>query len=365
MIGPGGQPLHDRLARRRTSRWRESHFRDLIGLLGDGLLTIDGDFHRRSRQIMLPAFHRERIAALDRRDARGDRARARRSWRDRARPWTSTRWTRRPGDADRDAGAVRPRPRRRAGARASTPRGLFEQALALLRDANTRSRFLRGPGTPWARMQQAARELDRVIYAEIARRRASGERGEDVLSLLLDAHDEDGSALSDRQIRDEVMTLLFAGHDTTTSTVVVHVLRAGAPPRDRARAASPSRTSACAASRPTAEQLMGGRAAGAGDGAGRDAADVPARLDRPAPLGRAVRVRRPHGPRRRVRELLLVGLAPPARRVPRARALRPRALRPGGRRRRCRRARTSRSAAARGRASGCASASWRCARSRR
>ena len=40
-----------------------------------------------------------------------------------------------------------------------------------------------------------------------------------MLSLLLDAHDEDGSALSDRQVRDEVMTLLFAGHDTTTSTV--------------------------------------------------------------------------------------------------------------------------------------------------
>src|ERR1700730_11591469 len=43
--------------------WREGHFRDLIGLMGDGLLTIDGDFHRRSRRIMLPAFHREHIAA--------------------------------------------------------------------------------------------------------------------------------------------------------------------------------------------------------------------------------------------------------------------------------------------------------------
>src|SRR6204780_869058 len=43
--------------------WRESHFRDLIGLLGDGLLTIDGDFHRDSRRIMLPAFHREHIVA--------------------------------------------------------------------------------------------------------------------------------------------------------------------------------------------------------------------------------------------------------------------------------------------------------------
>ncbi len=43
--------------------WRDCYFRDLIGLTGDGLLTIDGDFHRRSRLIMLPAFHRDRIAA--------------------------------------------------------------------------------------------------------------------------------------------------------------------------------------------------------------------------------------------------------------------------------------------------------------
>src|SRR5215831_1225418 len=43
--------------------WRESHFRDLIALLGDGLLTTDDPYHKRSRQIMLPAFHRERIAA--------------------------------------------------------------------------------------------------------------------------------------------------------------------------------------------------------------------------------------------------------------------------------------------------------------
>ena len=42
--------------------WREGSFGDLIPLLGDGLLTVDGDYHRRSRKIMLPAFHRERIA---------------------------------------------------------------------------------------------------------------------------------------------------------------------------------------------------------------------------------------------------------------------------------------------------------------
>ena len=42
-------------------RWREGHFRDLIPLLGDGLLTIDGQHHRTHRKLMLPAFHRERI----------------------------------------------------------------------------------------------------------------------------------------------------------------------------------------------------------------------------------------------------------------------------------------------------------------
>jgi cytochrome P450 len=79
--------------------------------------------------------------------------------------------------------------------------------------------MLRGPGTPWRRMQHSRSHLDRVIFAEIDRRRRSGERGQDILSLLLDARDEDGSALSRPELRDQVMTLLFAGHDTTTSTV--------------------------------------------------------------------------------------------------------------------------------------------------
>src|SRR5271165_7617550 len=43
--------------------WRDGHFRDLIGLMGDGLLTIDGELHRRSRLIMLPAFHHDHITA--------------------------------------------------------------------------------------------------------------------------------------------------------------------------------------------------------------------------------------------------------------------------------------------------------------
>ena len=79
--------------------------------------------------------------------------------------------------------------------------------------------MLRGPGSPWRRMHAARERLDRVLFAEISRRRQTGDRGTDILSLLLDATDEDGSSLSDTELRDQVMTLLFAGHDTTTSTL--------------------------------------------------------------------------------------------------------------------------------------------------
>jgi cytochrome P450 len=195
--------------------WRESHFRDLIGLMGDGLLTIDGDFHRRSRLIMLPAFHREHIAAsADAVVQETERAI------DELTLGASVdlyAWTRHL--------AVRVAMRALFGvdpdgeqARTIDAASLFEEALSFYSSEYV-LRILRGRFSPWARMQQAARKLDALIYAEISRRRATGERGHDILSLLLDAQDEDGNTLSDLQVRDEVMTLLFAGHDTTTSTV--------------------------------------------------------------------------------------------------------------------------------------------------
>jgi cytochrome P450 len=195
--------------------WREGHFRDLIGLMGDGLLTIDGEFHRRSRLIMLPAFHHEHIAASVEAIAQETNRAL-----DALQPGVEFdlyAWTRRLAMrvAMRALFGVDPDGRR---ARAIDAAGLFEQALAFY-SSDYFLRVLRVRGSPWARMQQAARQLDSLIYSEIGERRATGERGQDVLSLLLDAHDEDGTTLSDLQIRDEVMTLLFAGHDTTTSTI--------------------------------------------------------------------------------------------------------------------------------------------------
>jgi cytochrome P450 len=233
--------------------WRESHFRDLIGLLGDGLLTIDGEFHRRSRQIMLPAFHRERIAASlgvmieeTERALEGLAVGAR---------LDLYHWTR--------ALAMRIAMRalfgldpEREPARGTDAAGLFERALSFYASEYT-TRFLRGPGTPWARLRSAARDLDRVIYGEIARRRATGERGEDVLSLLLDARDEEGTSLTDVQVRDEVMTLLFAGHDTTTSTVSFMFYELARNPEIAERLVA-EQDAHMRGARPTAEQLMSG-----------------------------------------------------------------------------------------------------------
>jgi cytochrome P450 len=233
--------------------WRESHFRDLIGLLGDGLLTIDGEFHRRSRQIMLPAFHRERIAG-----SIGVIAEETERALEKLTPGGNVdlySWTREL--------AMRIALRALFGldpdgehARNTDAAGLFERALSFYATDYT-TRFLRGPLTPWARLRRAARALDVVIHAEIARRRATGARGEDVLSLLLDAREEDGTTLTDRQVRDEVMTLLFAGHDTTTSTVAFMFYELAHHPEIAERLVAEQRE-CLRGERPTAAQLMGG-----------------------------------------------------------------------------------------------------------
>jgi cytochrome P450 len=195
--------------------WRDGHMRDLIPLLGDGLLTIDGPYHRTHRKLMLPAFHRERIEAA---------SVSMREEVDRALEQFAPDkvvnlydWTRHVAlrIALRALFGFDPDVAQAGGFNAAAE---FESALSFY-SRDYLLQILRGPGTPYARMLRSRDRLDGLIYGEIDRRRASGERGEDILSLLLDAEDEDGGVLGSRQIRDEVMTLLFAGHDTTTSTV--------------------------------------------------------------------------------------------------------------------------------------------------
>ena len=196
---------------RERFRWRDGSFGDLIPLIGDGLLTTDGDYHDRARELMVPAFHRERIAAA-----------------------ASVMWA----EAEAALGRWKPEGRidlydwTRHVAMRVAMRALFgfdpdragvDVAATFERGLSFYEReywlqVVRGPGSPFARLRQVRRVLDRLILDEIARRRRDG-AGEDILSVLMAATDSRGLGLSDDQIRDQVLTLLFAGHDTTTSTV--------------------------------------------------------------------------------------------------------------------------------------------------
>jgi cytochrome P450 len=236
--------------------YRTSYFRDLMGFAGDGLLTTDGDFHRASRRIMLPAFHHERIlSSLDTMVTETTSALESFTPGDGA-TLDLYAWTRRLAlriamralfGLDPDGPA----------ARSIDAAALFEQTLSFYSRDYT-LRMLRGPFSPWDHQQKATRALTRLIYSEISRRRATGERGDDVLSLLIDATDEDGqAALTDLQIRDEVMTLLFAGHDTTTSTIAFMFYELARHPDVVDRLLAEQNTQLAGNALPTPSQLMG------------------------------------------------------------------------------------------------------------
>jgi cytochrome P450 len=209
--------------------WRDGHLGDMIPLLGDGLLTIDGEFHRRSRKIMLPAFHHQQIAkAQATMDEEVERATA--SWRA-GEQVDLYAWTRVLALRIAMRALFGLDPDNRADERSAQD---FEEALGFW-SRDYLLQVMRGPGTPWQKLHNARRRLDALIFSEIDTRRATGERREDILSLLLDATDEEGEGLSKRHIRDEVMTLLFAGHDTTTSTVAFLFYELARNPEARVR----------------------------------------------------------------------------------------------------------------------------------
>ena len=78
-----------------------------------------------------------------------------------------------------------------------------------------------GPRSPWAKFARIRDEADVLLYEEIRARRADphGADGDDILSLLLAARDEGGNPLTDSELRDELMTLLVAGHETTATAL--------------------------------------------------------------------------------------------------------------------------------------------------
>jgi cytochrome P450 len=214
MLGPEANHFVT-VAHPENFHWRESSFGDLIPLLGDGLLTIDDDYHDRARAIMMPAFHREQVTSMiDSMAAESEGAIA----------------TLRPGEVVDIYDWMRNLAMRIAmrallgldpdgAGKGAAAAEHFERALGFY-GIDYPLRLLRGPGSPWRKLVSSRKVLDEIVFGEIARRRAAPDPGSrDILSLLLAARGEAGEAFTDREVRDQVMTLMFAGHDTSTSTL--------------------------------------------------------------------------------------------------------------------------------------------------
>jgi cytochrome P450 len=184
-------------------------------ILGNGLVNSEGDFWRRQRRLAQPAFQKSRIneyAATMIEHALAHAAR----WQD--------------GD-EREIGEEMSR--LACGIAVKTLFGLdvgpeadrvSENLTFLMRFQMERVRSpIRFPENfprPKQRRAQAAFEfLDALVYRIIAERRARGSEGNDLLSRLIAAMDEDGSQMTPKQLRDETMTLFLAGHETTALTL--------------------------------------------------------------------------------------------------------------------------------------------------
>jgi cytochrome P450 len=186
-------------------------------ITGEGLLSAQGEAHRRQRRLVQPAFHRDRLPAYG--AAMVEHARR---WRD--------------GQHDGAVMAIRAEMRRLTlgivgetmfgatdGTTADEVREFIDSGTALFGPLTfLLARFMERLPLPSARRFIAARQrFDARVYRMLAERRASGVDHGDLLSMLLLAQDAegDGEGLTDRQIRDEVVTIFLAGHETTASAL--------------------------------------------------------------------------------------------------------------------------------------------------
>ena len=234
--------------------WRKGLYGEYLApLIGDGLITTDDQYHDRARRIMMPAFHRQRLdAALAMMLEEAESAIAR--WRE-GDSVDLYQWVRdlAMGIAMRAVVGLDPR----EGGVGHEAAVLFERVLAYT-NAEVWATLLRGPGTPWARMQAARRDLDRIIYAEIGRRRAAGGGGEDILSMLIEARDEGAPAgFTDAELRDQLMHMLFGGHDTSSSTLAFLMYELARHPAARDRVVA-EQNAVLGGRAPTVDELMTG-----------------------------------------------------------------------------------------------------------
>ncbi|MGH9847761.1 MAG: cytochrome P450, partial [Blastocatellia bacterium] len=186
-------------------------------LLGEGLLTSESEFHLRQRRLAQPAFHRQRIAGYATTMVEFA-TKMRDQWR--------------PGET-RDIAREMMRltlaiaGKTLFGADVTGEADEIGRALDVTMQAFNRltlpfsNLIERLPLPSVRRFARAKERLDATIYRMIRERRASGEDQGDLLSMLVQARDEegDGTGMTDEQLRDEAMTIFLAGHETTANAL--------------------------------------------------------------------------------------------------------------------------------------------------
>jgi cytochrome P450 len=194
---------------------KSKDYRAMRRVLGNGLLLSEGEFWRRQRKLIQPAFHQERIAAYA--DIMtGYTQRMLSSWNDGqtldiheammhltlgivAKTLFDADVSHEAEDVDGALTVLMGKFLRQAG-------------LALLLPAWV-------PLPTSQLLKRAVGRLDKVIYGIIEQRRASGQMSGDLLSVFLQVQDDEGVGMTDRQLHDEIMTLFLAGHETTANVL--------------------------------------------------------------------------------------------------------------------------------------------------
>ncbi len=188
----------------------------LASVLGENsVLVLDGPRHLRQRKLLLPPFQGSAVASF--REIITEVAEAEiGSWREGEEFPLRERMRALTFEVICRAVFGVTDPERVAALRAALLAVIDSPAGILLPSALRRDL---GPWSPWGRMKRQLAVADQLLYEEIARRRGESDLDErtDVLSLLMRARDEDGTPLSDEELRDELITMLAAGHETTAT----------------------------------------------------------------------------------------------------------------------------------------------------
>jgi unspecific monooxygenase len=185
----------------------------------NSLMLMDGDRHRRERKLLMPPFHGERLSACAGQIYQITDSVASK-WQE------AQQFTVRTVMQDITLEVIiQVIFGLRAGERYRQIKPLLADMLNMtdspLRSSILFLRFLQkdwGSWSPWGRMQRRREKIYRLLQAEIEDRRKQNEiQGEDILSLMMAARDEDAQPMRDEELKDELITLLFAGHETTAT----------------------------------------------------------------------------------------------------------------------------------------------------